>query len=471
MNTGEDTSMNRVQFFMLLAAIMLLCSAPLNVVYAQELTPAEARSIAKEAYIFGAAYVNNYRVYLKGPVDKTHVLPVKFNEFLHLRKLVGPEIGDTPNNDALFSYAILDLRREPVVISVPQVPKDRLYMLQMGEVNTETLPYISSIATGTDAGDYVIVGPDYTGYLPAKRFSGVIASRGQFIAVTGRTAINGKEDLPRVSAIQDGYKITPLSRFLRIAPPPPATPVNFLPWDKEKAAGIGFFDYFNMTFAWQLPTLDEMPMLARFARIGVVPGERFTTQGMSAQVVAALEEGIKDAKQAIAQRSATSQRDTGGGWEFGTDDISRFGRDYLLRAAISVENIYPNSPDHALYARARKDISGKPLSGKNQYTIKFGSKELPPVNGFWSLTMYDSRTTAMVPNTLDRYSIGDRTKGLVYDADGSLRICVQRHKPESESCNWLPAPEGEFYLILRLYAPKQEVIKEGWVPPAITAKQ
>ena len=237
------------------------------------------------------------------------------------------------------------------------------------------MPYISSIATGTESGNYIILGPDYTGRVPLGKFDGVIVSRGQFVAVKGRTAVNGEEDLPRVSAIQDGYRVVMLSEFLGTTPPSPAANVEFLPWSAEKAGGIGFFDYMSMALAWQLPTLKEMPMLARFARIGVIPGERFTTQGMSEQVVAALREGIKDAKKAVAERATTLQKDAGGGWLFDTDDISRFGDDYLLRAAGSATTIYRNSADHALYAVARRDKDGNSLHGENKYTIRFDSKQ------------------------------------------------------------------------------------------------
>jgi hypothetical protein len=145
-----------------LALLVLFVSSFDTAVASASVSAAEARSIAKEVYIFGAAYVDNYRAYIKAPVDVNHPLPgVKFNEFLHLRQLTGPEVGDTPNNDTLFSYTILDLRREPVAISVPEVADDRLYMLQMGEVTTDTLPYISSVTTGTKAGDDVIVGPSH----------------------------------------------------------------------------------------------------------------------------------------------------------------------------------------------------------------------------------------------------------------------------------------------------------------------
>jgi len=449
-------------------AISLAFSPPASAQVDTDLTPTEAREIAQEAYVFGAAYVDNYRVYLQSMFNPDFQLPIAPNTFVHLRELVGPELGDTPNNDALFSYGMLDLRREPVVISVPEIAEDRLYMLQMGEVNTNTLPYISSISTGTLAGDYAIVGPDFTGYLPANKFDGVITTGGQFVAVTGRTAVDGAADLPAVHAIQDAYSITPLSVFLETEQPADPGPLDPLPWDEERSAGIGIMDYFAELYAWQLPTLEEVPMFARFASIGLVPGKPFSTDGMSAEIIAAIEDGLRAARAEVAELASNALApDAGGGWQFGTDNIAQVGTNYLLRSAISLETIYPNTPHHAMYALGRTDNDGNALRGAHDYTVSFADGELPPVEGFWSLTIYDAATTAMVPNALERYSIGDRTEGLVYTEDGTLTICVRSTQPVEPTCNWLPAPEGQFYLILRLYAPTEQAAVGAWTPPPI----
>lgn len=167
------------------------------------------------------------------------------------------------------------------------------------------------------------------------------------------------------------------------------------------------------------------------------------------------------AKEAIAERATALHRDAGGGWLFGTGD------DDPLGAAESVASTDPNAPNHALYAVARRDKNGNSLHGASRYTIRFESKQLPPVSGFWSLTLYDAETKAVVPNALKRESIGDRTEGLVYGGDGSLNICVQKEEPKASDCNWLPAPDCGFYLVMRLYAPQMEEIEQGWTPPAI----
>jgi len=432
------------------------------------LTPQEAKGLAKEAYIFGFPFVSNYRVFIY-PLISGHPLMqgAKFNEFAHNRQPFPPTTQDTTQRDTVFSLGILDLRREPMVVSVPEVPEGQVYMLQMGDTSTESLPYISTLTTGNKAGDYVLVGPDFQGYLPAPRFAGVITTRGQFVVMLGRTAIFDLNNLSPAHAIQDGMQMRPLSEFLGSEPPPEPEPVDFLPWDPKPAEGLGIFDYINMALAWHPSAIYEMEAMASFAQIGMIPGQRFTTNGLSAELVSAIEAGVAEANALIAQLAQESGgQELIGTWLWGTKDISRFGRDYLTRAVISLQTIYPNAPDHAIYGRGNIDLDGSPLMGENSYQLRFEPGAFPPVNWFWSVTMYDAETTAMYPNPLERYNIGDRTPGLKYDADGSLTLTIGHTEPQAKS-NWLPTPEGAFYLVLRLYGAKPEVMAGKWTPPPV----
>jgi hypothetical protein len=428
----------------------------------------EAKEIAKEAYIFGFPFVTNYRAFIH-PLISGHPLMqgAGFNQFAHNRQLFPPTTADSTQRDTLFSLGILDLRREPVVISVPDVPEEQVYMLQLGDTSTESLPYISTLTTGNQASETVLVGPDFQGYLPAARFDGIITTRGQFVIMMGRTVVFDPKDLSPAHAVQDGIRMRPLSQFLGSELPQEVEPVDFLPWKPESAAGLGIFDYINMALAWHPPAIYEMDAMAEFARIGVIPGRRFTTEGLSPENVRALEEGVAEANAMIndmANEGAGGELI--GSWFWTTKDISRFGRDYLTRAAISLRNIYPNAPDHAIYGTANRDLDGEPLTGKNRYELRFEAGKFPPVNWFWSVTLYDSETTAMVPNPLERYTIGDRTAGLKFDDDGSLTLTIGHAEPEDKA-NWLPAPEGAFYLILRLYGAKPEVMAGQWTPPPV----
>jgi hypothetical protein len=431
------------------------------------LLPKEAKQIAKEAYIFGFPFVANYRVFMY-PLISGHPLMqgAGFNQFAHNRQLFPPTTADTTQRDTLFSLGILDLRREPVVISVPDVPEGQVYMLQLGDTSTESLPYISTLTTGNKASETVLVGPDFQGYLPAPRFDGVITTRGQFVIMLGRTVVFDSQDLSPAHAVQDGMQMCPLSQFLSSEPPQEVEPVDFLPWKPEAAEGLGVFDYINMALAWHPPAIYEMDTMAEFARIGVMPGRRFTTEGLSPENVRAVEDGVAEARALINEMANEGAGELVGSWSWAIKDISRFGRDYLTRAAVSLRNIYPNAPDHAIYGSANRDLSGNPLTGKERYELRFEAGEFPPVNWFWSVTLYDAETTAMYPNPLERYTIGDRTGGVKFDDDGSLTLTIGHAEPEDKA-NWLPAPEGPFYLIIRLYGAKPEVVAGQWTPPPV----
>jgi hypothetical protein len=424
----------------------------------------EAKAIAREAYIFGLPLVETYRGMWFCAIDKRSPKYTGFNKFRHTRRLCTPQDTEVtvPNNDTLFSVASLDLRREPVVISVPKVMDLCGYMLWMVDMTTKNLPYISTVATGNNAGDYIIVGPGYTGYLPARRFDGVIVTRSYFVVVIGRTMVKGPDDVPNAARFQDGIRITALSEFLGTELPEEPAPIDFIPCDSGKIYGLGFFECLNMTLAWQPPMLSEMEMMQRFARIGVAPGKRFSTEGMPWEIVNAISAGMEDAKQEIETKFLSLNVNKVGEWIAPSDPLP-FGRDYLKRAAIAQYAILPNSIDHAAYYH-----TSKLLTGRHRHRIRFEEGKLPPVNWFWSITLYDLKTSLLYSNPINRYSIGDCTEGIKYNKDGSLEIYIQHDSPDKDKeSNWLPAPKGGFVISLRCYAPREEIIEGKWMPPAI----
>jgi hypothetical protein len=263
--------------------------------------------------------------------------------------------------------------------------------------------------------------------------------------------------------------IQAMSEFLGTKAPEKANELKFIPWDEEKAQGIGAFEYINMALAWQPTIKSEQDAMARFSRIGVIPGQDFSTEGLSDDVIAAIKEGIAEAKQDI-NRLIDEPAKTVGNWMWDTTDISRFGDDYLMRAGIAMKNIYPNAPDHAIYGQVAKYPDERFITGKEGAQIRFEAGQLPPVDWFWSLTLYETETTAMYPNDTQRYNIGNKTKGLTLAEDGSLTLYIQAEEPtdKAKHSNWLPAPEGEVYMVLRLYGAKQEVVDGNWTPPAVT---
>lgn len=219
-----------------------------------------------------------------------------FNEFAHYRDVIPADTPDTAQQDTLYSFAVLDLRREPIVISVPDVTEPNSYMLQLGDTSTETLPYISTITTGNRAGAYALVGPDFQGLLPAAGLEGVITTRGQFVIVLGRVSIIDPNDLTPLHQIQAGLTLTPLSAFLGAPTPPDPPPIDFPTWDDERADGAGAFTYINTALAWHPPAWEEMPAVAEFARIGVLAGQPFSTDDMAPDIAAAIEAGVGDAR-------------------------------------------------------------------------------------------------------------------------------------------------------------------------------
>jgi len=419
--------------------------------------------------VFAFAFAANYRVFIGQAAIRSPMLLGKgFNEFAHYPGPIPAETPDTAQLDTLYSFAVLDLRREPIVVSVPDVDPPNTYLIQLGDTSTEPLPYISTITTGNRARQIALVGPDFQGLLPADRLDGVITTRGQFVIVLGRVSILDPTDLEPLHKIQAGLRLTLLNEHL--GEPVPAEPpsIDFPEWDYEKASGLGVFDYISHALAWHPPAFDEFEAMAGFARIGLLPGTPFNTEGMSTEVVGALEVGIADAK---AEIEANLEPFTAkvNGWNWSTDDISRFGSDYLARSTVALKNIYPNAPDHALYGQAFRDVDGEALDGNHVYQVTFPAGELPLVNWFWSPTLYEESTT-MYPNPTGRVNIGDRTPGLSYGEDGSLTVTVTHAEP-ADPANRLPAPAGLFYLVIRCYGAKAPIVEGTWAPPPIRRAQ
>jgi hypothetical protein len=438
-----------------------------------QLNAAEAKQVAKEAYTFGFPFVANYRVFIDRLLTKHPLMMgADFNEFAHMKSLIPAEMPDTAQQDTVYSVGVIDLTREPIVISVPEVADGQAYMLQMGDTSTETLPYISTVTTNNEAGNYVLVGPDYQGLIEAEHFDGVITTRGQFIMMLGRTIVFDPDDLSPIFDIQDGLTMQPLSEFLGKEAPAKPEAINFIAWDEKAASGLGVFSYINMGLDWHPAATFENEMMARFAKIGVVPGQPFSTEGLSPEIVTAMKAGIEEADQEMEKLAQDFTEDFNG-WNWtGSEDLSRFGTDYNLRAAIALRNIYPNDPAHAAYGQTFRDSSGEQLVGSTGYTVTFDADELPPVNWFWSLTVYDAATGAMYPNPLERVNVSDRTKGLNYGEDGSLTIYIQHDEPThpEQRANWLPTPSDNIYLVLRLYAPKEAAINGEWQIPLVLKK-
>jgi hypothetical protein len=298
-----------------------------------------------------------------------------------------------------------------------------------------------------------------------KGITRVFRAETDFIGTLTRTQLNGPTDIPPLQALQAQYTLTPLSRFTGKATPPPAPAVAWPAWDASKAEGIGFIGYLNALLPFMPTVPSERAMMARFARIGIGPGVPFDPARLDPSIRGAIEEGVASAAKDLKAKALTQTSSQG---FFGTRQ--ELGPDYLtFRSMGALLGIYGNSSEEAIYASQQTGPDGQVLDGRRRWLLRFEPGQLPPVTEFWSVTMYNLPERLLVENSLNRYSIGDRTPGLKLGADGSLEIYIQNEHPgAAKASNWLPAPVGPFFFVARLYGPKDPALKGTWKLPRLT---
>ena len=437
-----------------------------------------ARDIAEAGLIFGLPIVMNYGAMYEFVIDKTssqykapfNVLKNEANVFTYKDTAVV-----TPNSDTPYSLIWMDLRAEPMVISVPAIDRQRYYSVQLCDGNTYNYGYIGTRATGTKAGDYMVTAPDWNGAAPPgikKMFrSGTTLSIAIF-----RTQLFGAADLDNVKKLQAGYSSQPLSAYVK-QPAPQAAPAVAFPMFTKELAKKNFFEYLDFMLQFSPVAPNEVDIRAKLASIGVGPGKTFNFKDLPLKQKLEVVLGLKRGQAAVD--AAVSKAGTViNGWNvsgvFG--DSAHFNGDWLMRAAAAQGGIYGNTPEEAMYPFTRTDGTGKALNGAtSNYTITFPAGQLPPVDAFWSITMYDGKTQLLIKNPIDRYLINTpMMDSLTKNADGSLTLYIQNKSPGAkQEPNWLPAPAGPMYLVMRLYWPKQTppsilpVGKGTWQPPGI----
>ncbi|UNK51031.1 DUF1254 domain-containing protein [Lysobacter sp. S4-A87] len=436
------------------------------------LTAAEAREIARDAYVYGVPLVDQYKTMHAYSIDKGgQQYQGPFNTVLNMARVFTPADTAfvTPNSDTPYTFAALDLRAEPAVITVPKMETGRYFVFQLMDLYTFNFDYIGSRTTGNDGGSFLIAGPKWQG-APPKGITKVIRSETDLVTVVGRTQMFNPADLANVKKIQAGYKVQPLSAFLG-TPAPPAAPA--VEWPNPIAPGKDtespeFFNQlaFLLQFA-QPPNPSETALMQRFARLGIEPGKPFDPGMLSPELQAAVKQGVADGQKQIDDRRAS----LGGKTDmlFGTREFLK--NDYVARATGTQVGIGANSREEAMYPILDKDADGQPLDGsKGKYTLRFAPGQLPPVNAFWSVTMYDLPQQLLVKNPIDRYLINSpMLSGMKKDSDGGLTIHVQSQSPgKDKEANWLPAPNGPFVMFMRYYWPKQALLDDQWKTPAVT---
>ena len=427
------------------------------------------RQTAADGWIYGYALLQNYRTMYPQAIDASDPRYVGgFGRFRHYSTPFTPDNTDvvTPNNDTPYSWAWLDLRAEPWVVSVPAV--DRYYVLPFHDLDTSYVGYIGARTTGQQAGDYLLAGPDWQGETP-DGIAGVLRAGASLVGTVGRTYLAGPEDSDSLRAIQQQYLLRPLSGFLGRAAPQPAPEPDWPVWKEEVIDSAEFFTYLDFLLGFFPVVPTDSAIRGRLAAIGVDGRGTFDPGLLAAPDRAAIESGVQDGRARLDQAKASTSASTG---LFGTR--AELGDDYLTRAVAAGMGLYGLPSAEAWYAGWLSDSAGNrpPNAAQRDYTIHFPAGKLPPGRFFWSATMYRLPERLLVANPIDRYSIGDRTPGIVYDPAGGLTLRIQHTRPADpdQAANWLPAPDGPFTVIIRVYGPADTVLDGSWtLPPLVPA--
>ena len=440
---------------------------------APAMTRAEQVQLISDAFLFGYPLVLvDVTRQVSTNVAAATADKAPMNQLAHKRAFPDYTFTDvvSPNADTLYSVAWLDLAKEPIVLSVPAI-KDRFYMVELMGAWTDVFASPGSRTTGTDKGDFAIVGPSWRGDLPAG--TKAIQSPTNLAWMIGRTQTNGKSDYKAVHAIQDQFALTPLSAWGKPATKPAAGQVDASvdmktppPAQVAKMDAATFFGRLNRLMQDNPPAAADAPALARFAKLGIAPGKPFEVATLDPSLASALEEGMQAGREKLLAAAKASHGTEVNGWTILPGNVANFGTDYTFRAVVALVGLGANLPSDAIYPHAVADSEGQPLSGANRYTMHFAKDQLPPVKAFWSITTYNDKQN-FIQNPIDRYAIGDRD-ALKRDADGGLTLYFQKDSPgKDKESNWLPVPEGAFNLFMRLYWPEQAIADGTWKMPPV----
>lgn len=399
----------------------------------QSTTPEEARAIAKEAYIYGFPMMDHYRIqysYFQDKNDPNYKLP--WNQLINIPRVYTPEDTaiQTPNSDTPYSFIGMDLRAEPMVLTVPKIDKNRYFTVQLVDAYTHNFAYIGSRATGNDGGSYLIAGPSWKGETP-KGIKKVIRSETEFVFGAFRTQLFNPADLDNVKKVQAGYKVQPLSAFLGQPAPKAAPAIDFIkPLTPEaQKTSLEFYNILNFVLQFCPTHPSEKELMARFAKIGVGGGIPFDASKLPPEMRTAIEQGMADALAEFAElQKRIDAKEVTSGAMFGTREYLK--NNYLYRMGAAVNGIYGNSEAEAIYPLLVLDNEGQKLDGSKRYTLRFEPGQLPPVNAFWSITMYQMPEILLVVNPIDRYLLNSpMLEQFKRDADGGLTLHFQTESP------------------------------------------
>jgi hypothetical protein len=473
-STRVEAPMRSVTRRTVAGGIALLPSLHFTAARAQTgIAPSEARAIAREAYIYGEPIVDNYRIQHAYFVDRTNPeYKAPWNQLWNSARLFTPadKAIQTANTDTLYSMIGADLRAEPLVLTVPAMEKERYFSIQLIDYYTFNFDYAGTRTTGNGGGTFLLAGPNWKGETP-KGIDKVFRSETELAFPGYRTQLFNPGDIDNVKKVQAGYRVQTLSAFLGQPAPAAAPAINFIKplTPAQQRTSAEFFNILNFVLQFCPTVPSETALMDRFAKIGIGAGKTFDVAKLSPEMKTAIEQGMADAwaEHATLQKRIDA-REVSTGEFFGTREFLK--NNYLYRMAGAVYGIYGNSKEEAMYPQYAVDADGQRLDGVNRYALRFAPGQLPPVNAFWSLTMYDFPAQLMVANPLNRYVLNSpMLSQFKKDADGGLTLYFQTESPGADKeANWLPSPKGPFLLVMRLYWPKPEALEGKWTQPPLT---
>jgi hypothetical protein len=434
-----------------------------------------AYTLGMQAYVFSFPWAFlpkiQYQWVVVPPKDASLTPNMPLNHWWHARNIITDAYrdGGAPNNDTLYSVSWLDVGKEPVILSHGDVG-DRYFTFEIASLNSDNFAYVGASATGSKPGSFAIVGRDWKGTLPAG-VKPLPPSPTDYVLVFGRTAVKGADDLPAAHKIQDTYTLTPLSLWGKKGVVLPASRDVPAPFD-AKTDALADWKTINRAMVKNPPLKQHAALLDLFKQIGVGPGldvekmDEATKRGLAR----AAKDGLKMMQAMLASGLGKPKVN---GWSVPPSTMGRamVNNDFTTLAIQCLGGIIANDPSEAIYFNTHTDVDGEKLNGRNRYTLRFEPNRLPDVKHFWSMTMYDT-TNNLVPNPINRWAIGSLAGGYQKAPDGSMTLYIQKDTPgKDKEANWLPAPEGDFWVVFRTYGPSRQIVEQTWkLPPLEKAK-
>lgn len=423
-----------------------------------------------QAFIYGFPYIYNARTrhdWVTRELDPAVVPYAPVNQFWHASRLMDATYrgGGCPSTDFLYSLAWLDLSEQPIILSHPQMGQ-RYFTFQLAAFTSDNFDYVGQRTTGSDPGEFAIVGPGWEGELPAG-VQRLEPSPTPWVLVLGRTGVTGPQDVAQARDLQTQYRLTPLDAWhTGVAAPERRDVYAPVP---VTADPLGPWQTLNAMLAENPPPARHALLVEQFSGLGIGPGLDVHDQPESVRkgLARAAAAGMALLK---AQFASGDWASIINGWRYPPPEQGRFGEDFLRRAADqSLAGIAANDPAESVYLVNFQEGGGARLQPGLRYALRFPAGELPPVDAFWSLTAYAADDLNLIANPIDRYSVGDHSQ-LNYGEDGSLTLLLQPDAPaESDNPNWLPtSPDRPWFVILRMYRPGPAALDGSWRCPGIT---